>query len=106
MGLAFGVVALISPLLSSVSDYTGNQKWFMRMFCYLGVSGCLLLFGFEGRDQLYLGLAGVLLSTIGYSGSIVFYNAYLPAIATERPAGPGECAGVFPSDISAPPSCC
>lgn len=83
MGLAFGVVALISPLLSSVSDYTGNQKWFMRMFCYLGVSGCLLLFGFEGRDQLYLGLAGVLLSTIGYSGSIVFYNAYLPAIATE-----------------------
>ena len=83
MGLAFGIVALISPLLSSISDYAGNQKWFMRMFCYLGVLGCMLLFGFEGRDQLYLGLAGVLLSTIGYSGSIVFYNAYLPVIATE-----------------------
>ena len=83
MGLAFGIVALISPLLSSISDYTGNQKWFMRMFCYLGVLGCLLLFWFEGRDQLHLGLAGVLMATVGYSGSIVFYNSYLPAIATE-----------------------
>ncbi len=83
MGLAFGIVALISPLLSSISDYTGNQKGFMRMFCYLGVLGCSMLFWFDGRDHLYIGLAGALLSTIGYSGSIVFYNSYLPAIATE-----------------------
>lgn len=83
MGLAFGIVALISPLLSSISDYTGNQKGFMRMFCYLGVLGCTMLFWFDGRDHLYIGLAGAMLSTIGYSGSIVFYNSYLPAIATE-----------------------
>ncbi|MCE7924715.1 MAG: MFS transporter [Haliscomenobacteraceae bacterium CHB4] len=83
MGLAFGIVALISPLLSSISDYTGNQKGFMRMFCYLGALGCMLLFWFEGRDQLFLGLLGVLIATVGYSGSIVFYNSYLPAIATE-----------------------
>ena len=83
MGLAFGIVALISPLLSSISDYTGNQKGFMRMFCYIGVLGCTMLFWFDGRDHLYIGLAGALLSTIGYSGSIVFYNSYLPAIATE-----------------------
>jgi UMF1 family MFS transporter len=42
-----------------------------------------MLFWFDGRDQLLIGLAGALLSTIGYSGSIVFYNSYLPAIATE-----------------------
>lgn len=83
MGLAFGIVALISPLLSSISDYTGNQKGFMRMFCYMGALGCMLLFWFEGRDQLFLGLLGVLIATVGYSGSIVFYNSYLPAIATE-----------------------
>ncbi|HAD12181.1 MAG TPA: MFS transporter, partial [Saprospirales bacterium] len=83
MGLAFGIIALLSPLLSSISDYTGNQKGFMRMFCYIGVAGCLMLFWFDGRDHLYVGLAGALLSTIGYSGSIVFYNSYLPAIATE-----------------------
>ena len=83
MGLSFGIVALISPLLSSISDNTGNQKGFMRMFCYLGVLGCLLLFWFDGRDQLLLGLAGVMMATVGYSGSIVFYNSYLPAIASE-----------------------
>lgn len=103
MGVAFGIVALISPLLSSISDYAGNQKWFMRMFCYMGVLGCMLLFGFEGRDQLYLGLAGVLLSTVGYSGSIVFYNAYLPAIATEdrqdKISAKGFSYGYFGSTI-------
>lgn len=103
MGVAFGIVALISPLLSSISDYTGNQKRFMRMFCYMGVLGCMLLFGFEGRDQLYLGLAGVLLSTIGYSGSIVFYNAYLPVIATEdrqdKISAKGFSYGYFGSTI-------
>ena len=83
MGLAFGIVAIISPMLSSISDYTGNQKGFMRLFCYLGVLGCTMLFWFEGRDQLYIGLMGTLLSTVGYSGSIVFYNSYLPAIATK-----------------------
>ncbi|MDX2135367.1 MAG: MFS transporter [Saprospiraceae bacterium] len=83
MGIAFGIVALVSPLLSSISDYSGNQKGFMRMFCYLGVSGCLMLYWFDGRDQVLIGLAGVLIAAVGYSGSIVFYNSYLPAIATE-----------------------
>ncbi len=103
MGLAFGVVALISPLLSSISDYAGNQKAFMRMFCYLGVFGCCLLFWFSGRDQLALGLAGMMLATIGYSGSIVFYNSYLPAIATEdrrdRVSAKGFAYGYFGSTI-------
>ncbi|TNE63150.1 MAG: MFS transporter, partial [Bacteroidetes bacterium] len=83
MGLAFGVVALLSPLLSSISDYTGRQKAFMRLFCYLGVLGCALLFWFDSREQLPVGLIGMMIATIGYSGSIVFYNSYLPLIATE-----------------------
>lgn len=83
MGIAFGIVALISPLLSSISDYSGNQKWFMSRFCYLGVIGCTLLWWFNGREDVHLALFGVLLATVGYAGSIVFYNSYLPAIASE-----------------------
>ncbi|MCC6410518.1 MAG: MFS transporter, partial [Saprospiraceae bacterium] len=83
MGLAFGIVALISPLLSSISDFSGNQKWFMSRFCYLGVFGCTLLWWFNGREDVHLALFGVLLATVGYAGSIVFYNSYLPAIASE-----------------------
>lgn len=82
LGLSFGIVALVSPLLSSISDYSGNHKSFMKFFCYLGGLACMSLFLFTGAN-LMVGLGGLMLATIGYSGSIVFYNSYLPAIATE-----------------------
>jgi UMF1 family MFS transporter len=83
LGIAFGIIALFSPMLSSISDYSGSHKKFMRFFCYLGALGCMLLFFFTGSDRVLLGLGGMMLATIGYAGSIVFYNSYLPAIATE-----------------------
>ena len=83
LGVAFGIVALISPLLSSISDNRGNHRSFMKFFCYLGAAGCMMLFFFTNSGLVLLGLAGLMLATIGYSGSIVFYNSYLPAIASE-----------------------
>lgn len=83
LGIAFGVVALISPLLSSISDSGGNHRSYMKFFCYMGAVGCMLLFFFNNHQQVNLALGGMMLATIGYSGSMVFYNAYLPAIATE-----------------------
>ncbi|MCG7858141.1 MFS transporter [Flavihumibacter sediminis] len=83
LGIAFGVVALISPLLSSISDSGGNHRSYMKFFCYMGAIGCMLLFFFNNHQQVNLALGGMMLATIGYSGSMVFYNAYLPAIATE-----------------------
>jgi MFS transporter, UMF1 family len=83
LGIAFGIIALISPLLSSISDYSSNQKKFMQFFCYLGASGCMLLFSFSSISQVHWALLFMMLATIGYSGSIVFYNSFLPAIATE-----------------------
>ena len=83
LGIAFGIVALISPLLSSMADYNGNHRSYMKFFCYMGSIGCMALFFFSDYHLVQLGLAGMLFATIGYGGSIVFYNAYLPAIATE-----------------------
>ena len=82
LGLAFGIIALVSPLLSSISDYYSNQKRFMQFFCYLGAIGCSSLFFFDGPEMVHFGLAFMMLATIGYSGSIVFYNSFLPAIAS------------------------
>lgn len=84
LGIAFGLIALISPLLSSISDYSSNQKRFMKFFCYMGGLGCMLLFSFTAIDMVPFALLFMMLATIGYSGSIVFYNSYLPAIATEE----------------------
>lgn len=78
---AYLVIALLSPILSSIADYRGNKKNFMRFFCYLGGISCCLLYFFKG-DTIWLGISCLILSTIGFCGSLVFYNSYLPEIAT------------------------
>jgi MFS transporter, UMF1 family len=79
---SFLLIALLSPILSSMADYKGNKKAFMQFFCYLGSASCLLMFFFT-KEHILLGLLCSMLATIGYCGSIVFYNAYLPEIADE-----------------------
>ena len=83
--LAFGflVIAFLSPILSSIADYKGNKKNFMRFFCYLGAVSCSLMFFFD-KDHISLGLICFMLAGIGFYGSQVFYNSYLPEIAAEN----------------------
>ncbi|WP_291274884.1 MFS transporter [Flavobacterium sp.] len=79
---AFGflVIALTSPLLSGIADYLGNKKFFMKFFCYMGSISCMLLYFFD-LEHLYFGLTCYVLALIGFWGSLVFYNSYLPDIA-------------------------
>ena len=77
---AFLVVAFISPFLSGISDYVGNKKAFMRFFNYLGALSCIGLFWFS-LDHIYISLLLYFLGLIGFWGSLVFYNSYLPDIA-------------------------
>ncbi len=77
---AYLVIALLSPILSSIADLRGNKKSFMRLFCYLGAAACAGLFFFKS-DTLELGIILFALAAVGYCGSLVFYNAYLPEIA-------------------------
>ena len=81
ISLAFLVIATINPLLSSIADYSGNKKKFMYFFSTLGAFACSSLFFFTSLDTLWVGVFGVVLAAIGYAGSIVFYNAFLPEIA-------------------------
>ncbi|RZJ35076.1 MAG: MFS transporter [Flavobacterium sp.] len=78
--VAFLAVAFISPLLSGIADYAGNKKNFMRFFNYLGAFSCMGLFWFD-TDKIYLGLMFYFFGLIGFWGSLVFYNSYLPDIA-------------------------
>ncbi|HNF42669.1 MAG TPA: MFS transporter [Ferruginibacter sp.] len=82
--LAFGflIIALLSPVLSSIADYKGNKKNFMRFFCYLGAASCSIMFFFD-IDHVTLGLLCFMFAGIGFYGSQVFYNSYLPEIAAE-----------------------
>lgn len=78
---AFLLLAVLMPLLSGIADYRGNKKSFMRFFCYLGAFSCMSLFFFE-KGNYYIGTFGFLFSIIGWGGSMVFYNSFLPEIAS------------------------
>ena len=78
--VAFSIVAIISPLLSGVADFLGNKKFFLKFFCYLGAFSTIALYIFT-VDQIFIGLTLYLLALIGFWGSLVFYNSYLPDIA-------------------------
>ena len=77
---AYLLIAVLLPILSSIADSRGNKKRFMQFFCYLGGLSCMGLFWFNGRNVEW-GLACFVLAAIGYIGSLVFYNSYLPEIA-------------------------
>lgn len=80
LAFAFLVVALISPLLSSIADYRGNKKSFMAFFMVMGSLGCSSLYFFNSSN-LNVGIACMVIACIGYWASLVFYNSYLPEIA-------------------------
>ena len=80
LAFAYLFIALLLPILSSIADSRGNKKKFMQFFCYLGGMACIGLFWFKGSNLTW-GLTCFVFAVIGYSGSLVFYNSYLPEIA-------------------------
>jgi UMF1 family MFS transporter len=84
ISFSFLVIALVSPMLSSIADYSGQKKKFMFFFSTMGAISCSLLWFFEGIDTLWVGILCSMLAAIGYAGSIVFYNAYLPELVSEE----------------------
>lgn len=83
LSIAYLIIAFISPILSSIADYRGNKKKYMRFFTYVGAIACCGLFLFT-KENIELGIVLFGLAAIGYCGSLVFYNAYLPEIAAEH----------------------
>jgi UMF1 family MFS transporter len=83
LGFAFLIVAIMSPILSAISDYKGNKKNLMRFFATLGSISCSMLYFFNGAN-LSFGIAFLIFACIGFWSSLVFYNSYLPEIAAEE----------------------
>ncbi len=81
LSFSFLIVAFISPLLSGIADFVGNKKSYMKFFCYFGGLSVMMLYFFEGVETLWIGILFSIFASIGFWGSIVFYNAYLPEIA-------------------------
>lgn len=80
---AFLLIALVSPFLTSLADFSGRKKLFMQIFCYLGAVSCAALYFFD-KTTLVMSTFIFIAATVGFSGSIVFYNSYLPVISSEE----------------------
>lgn len=78
--IGFVIISICSPILSGVADYLGSKKSFLKLFCWIGAFSCMLLYFFN-LENLYLSLFVYMMALIGFWGSLVFYNSYLPKIA-------------------------
>ena len=81
LALSFLIVAFCSPILSGIADYTGNKLKFLKGFCLMGSLSVMGLYFFDGASTLWVALLCTIFASIGFWGSIVFYNAYLPEVA-------------------------
>ncbi len=82
LSAAYLLLAAGSPLLSGIADVGGKKLTFLRSFTLVGSLACIGMWFFEGLEQLGFGTLLFVLATIGYSGALVFYNAFLPQIAS------------------------
>jgi len=77
------IIALLSPILGAISDFSNSKKSFLRFFAYLGITTTGLLF-FIGEGDYLLASFYFILTSIGFSGANVFYDSFLPQIATPK----------------------
>ncbi|HEU4872819.1 MAG TPA: MFS transporter [Pyrinomonadaceae bacterium] len=82
VSISVGAQVFLLPILGALGDYSDLKKRLMAVFCYIAVTAnCLMFFV---KDDLYL-FGGVLfiVANVCFGAALVFYNAFLPEIATE-----------------------
>lgn len=82
LSASFLLVAIMLPILSGIADYAGKKKFFLKLFMFIGSFSCIGLFFFTG-ENLEWGILCSVFASVGYSGSLVFYDAFLNEIVTE-----------------------
>ena len=82
LGLSYLIVVALLPILTSIADYRGQKKLYLQFFTWIGSLACAGLFFFKSNSPLEIPMICFGLASIGYCGGFVFYNSYLPQIAS------------------------
>ncbi len=82
ISFSVGMQVLFLPILGAIADYSNLRKTMMRIFATIGAIATLLMFFVTG-DLWWLGGVLFVLANLAFGAAIVFYNAYLPDIASE-----------------------
>ncbi|NJK96297.1 MAG: MFS transporter [Bacteroidales bacterium] len=75
------LIIFLTPLLSGIADAAGLRKRFMQFFTFVGAFSCMSLYFFNGHN-LFVGIVFPAIAVVGFAGSLVYYNSFLPMIAT------------------------
>ncbi len=86
VGIAMFVVAVTSPVLGTLADYSGSKKRFLLFYTAMA---CLFTGGlfFATAGRVAIGMGFFILAEIGYRSAQVFYNGLLPEIAAPEEMG-------------------
>jgi UMF1 family MFS transporter len=82
LAASYLLIVLSLPILTSIADYRGAKKLYLQLFTWVGALACGGLYFLEQGKPIEFGMICFGLATIGYCGGFVFYNSYLPQIAT------------------------
>src|ERR1041385_2770031 len=82
VSISVGAQVFLLPILGALGDYSDLKKRLMALFCYIAVVANCLMFFIQGNLYLLGGLLFII-ANVGFGASVVFYNAFLPEIATE-----------------------
>jgi UMF1 family MFS transporter len=84
--IAMASVALISPVIGAVADYSGRKKLFLILTTLVTVGASALL-SLAGPGDLALAMLLYIAGTIAFEMGYAFYNAFLPDVSTPATAG-------------------
>jgi len=85
VSVSVGVQVFLLPILGALGDYSNLKKRLMTLFCYIAVTANCLLFFVKGNLYILGGLLFIV-ANVGFGASLVFYNSFLPEIASEDQA--------------------
>lgn len=83
ISFSVGLQVLFLPILGAIADYSHLRKTMMRLFATIGAIATILMFFITG-NLWWLGGVLFMLANLSFGAAIVFYNAYLPDIASEE----------------------
>ncbi|MCP4425440.1 MAG: MFS transporter, partial [Chloroflexi bacterium] len=83
LSISLFIIAILSPILGTVSDIMRGKKKFLAVFVGLGVVGTGLLVLVDTGDWLLASIFFII-GRIGFGGANVFYDALLPHVAKEE----------------------
>jgi UMF1 family MFS transporter len=82
VSISVGLQVFLLPVLGALGDYSDLKKRLMAVFCYIAVVANCLMFFIQGGLYLWGGLLFII-ANVCFGAALVFYNAFLPEIATD-----------------------